>query len=308
MRVLVLGAGATGAYFGNRLIESGAEVSFLVRPRRAAALASQGLIIRASSGTVQRQVNAITAVPPDAKFDLVLLSCKAYDLDSAISAIAPAVESGACVLPLLNGLRHLDALDAAFGRNRVLGGLCHISVTLAEDGSVRQVGSIARLTFGSRPETPAVSGQVRDGLLSMAEEVVHSTDVISAMWQKFAFLSALAGITCLMRANIGAIVAVPEGAELIRWMYLECAEVARRSGYPPDDGALSEALDILTAPHSPLKASMLRDVERGQRTEVEHVLGDMLARAAALGVDAPLLGAACAQLRIHEARLASGER
>ena len=308
MRVLVLGAGATGAYFGNRLIESGADVSFLVRPRRAATLASQGLVIRASSGTVQRPVDAITAVPPAAKFDLVLLSCKAYDLDSAISAIAPAVESGACVLPLLNGLRHLDALDAAFGRNRVLGGLCHISVTLAEDGSVRQVGSIARLTFGSRPESPAVPGQIRDGLLSISEEVVHSADVITAMWQKFAFLSALAGITCLMRANIGAIVAVAEGAELVRWMYLECAEVARRSGYPPDDGALSEALDILTAPHSPLKASMLRDVERGQRTEVEHVLGDMLARAAALGVDAPLLAAACAQLRIHEARLASGER
>jgi 2-dehydropantoate 2-reductase len=308
MRVLVLGAGATGAYFGNRLIESGADVSFLVRPRRATALASQGLVIRATSGTVQREVDAITAVQPGSRFDLVLLSCKAYDLDSAISAIASAVESGARVLPLLNGLRHLDALDAAFGRDRVLGGLCHISVALTDDGSVRQVGSIARLTFGSRAQTVAVPGDVRDGLLSIPEEIIHSADVMSAMWQKFAFLAALAGITCLMRANLGAIVAVPEGAEMIRWIYLECAEVARRSGFPPDDGVLSEALDILTAPHSPLKASMLRDLERGQRTEVEHVLGDMLGRAVALGVDAPLLSAACTQLRIHEARLASGER
>jgi 2-dehydropantoate 2-reductase len=247
-------------------------------------------------------------VPDGAAFDVVLLSCKAFDLDSAIDAIAPAMQRGAYLIPLLNGMRHLDRLDAAFGRSQVLGGLCHISATINEDGSIRQVGSLARLTFGQRPQGPAVPAAVRDGFLNASFEAVHSADVVSAMWQKFAFLAALAGITCLMSANVGAIVGVAEGSELIRWMYLECAEVARRSGYPPGDDAMSEALDILTAPHSPLKASMLRDMERGQRTEVEHILGDMLARAHGLGVDAPLLGAACARLRIHEARLASGER
>ena len=308
MRVLVLGAGATGGYFGARLIESGADVSFLVRPQRAAILARDGLVIHAASGGIRHEVQTLTAVAADRPFDLVLLSCKAYDLDSAIAAVAPAMHGETCLLPLLNGIRHLDVLDAAFGKSHVLGGLCHISVTVAEDGSIRQTGSIARLTFGQREAAGGIPAIVRDGLLATPAEVICSTDVIAAMWQKFAFLAALAGITCLMRANIGAIVATPDGADLVRWLYLECAEVARRSGHAPGERAISEAIDILTAPHSPLKASMLRDAERGQRTEVEHVLGDMLARANALGVDAPLLGAACTQLRIHEARLASGER
>ncbi|MEZ5462173.1 ketopantoate reductase family protein [Dokdonella sp.] len=303
MRVLVLGAGATGGYFGARMLQSGAQVSFLVRPHRAALLAQKGLRVDAAGGEIRADVEVLTQVEADQVWDLVLLSCKSYDLQSAIEAIAPAVRRGALVLPLLNGIRHLDALDLAFGRDSVLGGLCHVSVDLNPDGSIRQVGSIARLTFGEREGTPAIDPKIARTLLAMPFEVVHSAEVLTAMWRKFAFLSALAGITCLMRASIGEIVAVAEGADLINWLYLECAEVARRSGHAPGDEAMVEAMNILTAAHSPLKASMLRDVERGGATEAEHVLGDMLARANALGVDAPLLSAACIQLRVHEARL-----
>ena len=303
MRVLVLGAGATGGYFGARMLEAGAKVSFLVRPHRAALLAENGLRIHAGGRETCSQVEALTSVPDDLAWDLVLLSCKSYDLPSGIEAIAPAVAGGARVLPLLNGMRHLDMLDKAFGRDSVLGGLCHVSVNMDQDGSIRQTGSIARLTFGERDGTRPMDEELVHELLTMPFEVVHSVDVISAMWQKFAFLSALAGATCLMRASVGEIVAVAEGAGLIRWLYLECAEVARRSGHAPSDVAMAEAIDILSAAHSPLKASMLRDVERGGRTEAEHVLGDMLSRANALGVDAPLLGTACVNLRVHEARL-----
>jgi 2-dehydropantoate 2-reductase len=285
------------------LIASGAEVSFLVRPRRAAELQRRGLVVHAAGASTRHGVRAFTAIPDAATYDLVLLSCKAYDLETAIAAIAPAMQRGAVLLPLLNGLRHLDQLDAAFGPERVLGGLCHISATLDEDGSIRQMGSLARLTFGRRPSGPAVPATVRDGLQSAPFDTVHSADVLSAMWEKFIFLGALAGITCLMETSVGAIVAVPDGENLIRRIYQECAEVARRSGCPPDDEVVSDALDILAAPRSPLMASMLRDMQRGQRTEVEHVLGDMLERAGALSIDAPLLTAACARLRIHEAGL-----
>jgi 2-dehydropantoate 2-reductase len=305
MRVLILGAGATGGYFGSRLIESGADVSFLVRPSRAAALARDGLRVHAARGEFSAPVTAITSIPADSTFDLVLLSCKAYDLDSAIAAIAPAVGANTRILPLLNGLRHLDVLDAAFGREHVLGGLCHISVALDVDGSIRQVGAIDRLTFGRREHDPAIPEAIRAGLLAAPVEVRESDDIIAAMWRKFAFLTALAGITCLMRASVGGIVETRDGADLARWLYMECAETARRSGYPPPEAAIAEAIDILTSVHSPLKASMLRDLERGARTEVEHVIGDMLARAKSLGVDTSLLAAACTHLRIHEARLAA---
>lgn len=308
MRVLVLGAGATGGYFGARLIQSGADVTFLVRPARAAVLDRDGLHIHASREAIHLRVRAVCSIADCAPFDLVVLSCKAYDLDSAIEAIAPAMAAGACVLPLLNGIQHLDRLDQAFGKQHVLGGLCHISVTLDPDGSIRQVGAIDRLTFGRRPGNPSLKPVVRDGLLSIRAEVANSDDILAAMWSKFAFLAALAGATCLMRASIGEIVAVAGGANLIRSLYLECAEVSRRSGHAMGETAIAEAIGMLTMPHSPLKASMLRDVEKKHRTEVEHILGDLLARAAALGVEAPLLGAACTQLRVHEALLACGQR
>ena len=302
MRVLVLGAGATGGYFGSRLIEAGCDVTFLVREARAALLAHDGLRVRATRGAFVVPVVAVTAVSADDAYDLVLLSCKAWDLDTAIDAIRPAVGPGTLVLPLLNGLRHLEQLDAAFGTSRVLGGLCHISVSLVADGGIEQVGSIERLTFGRRSPQQVIPDRVRTSLLAISSPVSHSDDILCAMWRKFAFISALAGITCLLRGSVGEIVATPDGASLASHLYFECAEVARRSGHDPGEAAIAEAIGVLTAAGSPLKASMLRDLERGARTEVEHVLGDMLARAQALAVDAPLLAACCTHLRVHERR------
>ncbi len=303
MRVLVLGAGATGGYFGARLIEAGVAVDFLVRPARAETLLKTGLRIHGTRDDLRLDVNPLVTLPESYACDLVLLSCKSYDLDSAISSVAPAMAAGARLLPLLNGLRHLDVLDRAFGAANVLGGLCHISVALQADGSIRQVGSVDRLTFGSRPGQPTIPKSILLGLQSMNAESMVSPNVVASMWNKFTLLTTLAGATCLMRASIGEIVATEEGADLIRKLYRECTAVAQRSGFAPTDDEASEALRILTAENSPLKASMLRDVERGHRTEVEHVPGDMLARAKSFGLDTPLLIAACTHLRVHEAAL-----
>ena len=301
MRVLVLGAGATGGYFGARLIEAGVNVDFLVRPSRANALAKTGLRIHGTRDEVRLDVNAFVALPESYVCDLVLLSCKSYDLGSAIRSVAAPMAAGARLLPLLNGLRHLDVLDNAFGADNVLGGLCHISVALQEDGSIRQVGSVDRLTFGARPGQPMIPERIRQGLQSMRADSIMSTNVIAAMWNKFTLLTTLAGATCLMRASIGEIVAIAGGADIIRSLYRECLGVAQRSGFSPTDAEIGEALRILTAENSPLKASMLRDVERAHRTEVEHVLVDMLSRAKSFELETPLLGAACTHLRIHEA-------
>lgn len=298
-RILILGAGAIGGYFGARLIEAGADVSFLVRPARAALMAEHGLRVFSASGDFARPVRAITAV--DDSYDGVLLSCKAYDLDSAIAAIRPAVGAATRVLPLLNGLRHLDVLDAAFGAERVLGGLCHISVTLEADGAIRKFGALERLTYGSRQADVAVPSALDAALRSIGPQVVPNDDVIGAMWDKFAFIAALAGGTCLMRGAVGDIVATEEGAELMRRLHGECADVATRNGHPLAAAAIDGARGTLTAPGSPLKSSMLRDLERGARTEGEHILGDLRARAEAAGLDTPLLAAALAHLRVYEA-------
>ncbi|MBO9662721.1 ketopantoate reductase family protein [Dokdonella sp.] len=299
MRILILGAGAIGGYFGARLIEAGVDVTFLVRPARAALLAEHGLRVFSARGDVARPVRAISEV--DGAYDLVLLSCKAYDLDSAIAAIRPAVGAGSLVLPLLNGLRHLDALDAAFGAERVLGGLCHISVTLEADGAIRQFGALERLTYGRRQADLAIPAGLDAALRSIGPQVTRSDAVLGAMWDKFAFIAALAGGTCLLRGAVGEIVATAEGADLMRRLHGECAEVAARSGHPLGGEAIDAALGILAAPGSPLKSSMLRDLERGARTEGEHILGDLRRRAIAFGVDTPLLAAALTHVRVYEA-------
>ncbi len=299
MRVLVLGAGGIGGYFGARLIEAGHDVQFLVRPARAAILAQTGLRLYSGIGDFARPVSAVTSIPPGAGYDLVLVSCKAYDLDSAVASIAPAVTDETRVLPLLNGVRHLDVLDASFGAARVLGGVCHISVTLEDDGAIRQFGLLQRLTLGARDAT-SVPEMVRHGLLGLGEHVVESPAITMAMWEKFAFIATLAGLTCLMRGAVGEIVATPEGMHLVRAMYEECMETARSCGHALSADAIVDAERILTAPGSPLKASMLRDLERGARTECEHVLGDLRARALGHALDTPLLAAALANLRVYE--------
>lgn len=299
MRILILGAGAIGGYFGARLIESGADVAFLVRPARAARLAADGLRVHATRGDFAGPVRALTQV--NEHCDLVLLSCKSYDLDAAIEAIRPAVGANTLVLPLLNGLRHLDALDRAFGATHVLGGLCHISVTLDDDGSIRQFGALERLTFGSRDAAQEIPMAVRDALLALGPQVVESADILGAMWDKFVFIATLSGSTCLMRGAVGEIVATVDGIALVKRLHDECAAIAARSGYTFAPAAVEAAHGILAAPGSPLKASMLRDLERGARTECEHIQGDLRERAGGFDLDTPLLAAALAHLRVYEA-------
>lgn len=148
MRILVLGAGAIGGYYGGRLAESGADVTFLVRPRRAQQLAARGLVVRSPLGDIERRVKTVLAGELREQFDVVLLSCKSYDLDSAIAAIAPALGRESAILPLLNGINHMAVLTERFSAARVLGGACGIGVTLNSAGEVLHAAPMEWLTLG----------------------------------------------------------------------------------------------------------------------------------------------------------------
>jgi 2-dehydropantoate 2-reductase len=308
MRLLVLGAGGTGGYFGGRLAQAGVDVSFLVRPARAALLRERGLWIRSPLGDADVRVQVLTAdeLSNAAPFDLVLLSAKAYDLDSAMDAIAPAVDAGARVLPLLNGLRHYDALDARFGFDRVLGGLCFISAALGADGEILHLGKPASMTFGER------AGQAPDARLQALAAAcaqagidhAHTPDIAQAQWVKYTFLTALAAGTCAMRAPIGTIVAGEGGADHMVALHKECLAVASASGQPVPAPAQATARETLTAAGSPMKASMLRDLEAGQRVEAAHIVGDMVHRAGLHGIAVPRLHAAWVHLQAYEAQRA----
>lgn len=306
MRVLVLGAGGTGGYFGGRLAQSGADVTFLVRPARAQALARDGLRIRSPLGDAEVAARTVVAdALPDlvarAPFDLVVLSCKAYDLNTAIDAVAPAMTEGATLLPILNGLLHYNALDARFGRERVLGGLCFISAALAPDGAIEHLGRPASITFGERDGGTAARVEAFARLCAAAGiDHLASVDIAQEQWNKFSFLAALAAGTCLMRADIGTIVAGEGGEALMAALHDECLAVAAAEGQPIPDKARAAARHGLTLAGSEVKASMLRDLEAGARVEAAHIVGDMWHRARATDIEAPHLLAAWVQLQAYE--------
>jgi 2-dehydropantoate 2-reductase len=306
MRFLVVGAGATGGYFGGRLLEAGRDVTFLVRPARAERLAAAGLAITSPAGDVAiPRPPTVLAADLRTPFDVVLLSCKAYDLDAAIEAVAPAVGPGTAVVPLLNGMRHLDALDARFGPDRVLGGSCFISARLDDAGRVAHVSDVHRLVFGER--AGGRSGRVEAIAAATAGakfEAAASEDVVLEMWEKWVFLAALAGVTCLARAAVGDVVAAG-GTDLALALLEECRAVAEAAGHPPRAEAMAAAVRRLTHPKSTVAASMLGDVERRGRTEADHVLGDLLRRrgGGAAG-DRSLLRLAYTAVKAAEARAA----
>ncbi|WP_282298164.1 2-dehydropantoate 2-reductase [Stenotrophomonas sp. PS02289] len=308
MRILVLGAGGTGGYFGGRLAQAGVDVTFLVRPARAAQLAQDGLVIRSPLGDATFPVQHVTAdglaaLAAEKPFDLVILSCKAYDLESSIEAIAPAVSSRTTVLPILNGLRHYAALDARFGRNAVLGGLCFISATKAPDGAVLHLAPAAKLTFGERDNTGSSARVLALAAACVQANVDHlASDAIGQeQWVKYTFLTALAAGTCLMRADVGTIVGTDEGEAIMRGLYAECLAVAEAADEPVPEKAQGIALGALTQAGSALKASMLRDLEAGQQVEAMQIVGDMRLRAREAEVLAPLLAVAYSHLQAYEA-------
>lgn len=300
MKILFLGAGGVGGYFGGRLVEAGVDVSFLVRPARAASLQRDGLRIRSALGDAQLAVRTVTADLLRPEYDLVVLAPKAYDLDDAIEAVAPAIGARASLLPLLNGLAHMEVLDRRFGRERVLGGVAHIAAVLEPDGTVRHLNDLHVLTAGGRD---AASARVAADFIAACApaqfKAILSTDIETSLWEKWILLASLAGITTLMQASVGEIMETRDGESLVRRLHAECAAVAAASGITIAETAHARTLAMLTRRGSPFTASMLRDLSAGHRTEHEHVLGDMLVRAGRHAQDAPVLAAAYCHLQVR---------
>ncbi len=302
MRILILGAGGIGGYFGAQLLRSGADVTFLVRDKRQALIQAEGLRIETPYENFTVQPSTVTAASVTPIYDLIILAPKSYDLEDALASLENAVGK-AVVLPFLNGLEHFAVLDRQFGRAAVLGGVAHIAATITETGAVRQLNDIHRLTVG--PRDPAQVDLARDFIALCKKapfDSVYAEDIEQALWDKWVFLATLAGMTTLCRGSIGEILATPHGEHLLRQMYEECCAVARLSAYPVGSAATDKALGMLIVPGSPFTASMLRDLLVGQRTEYQHILGAMAERGIALGLSMDLMCLAHTHLAVQAGR------
>lgn len=304
MRILIVGAGAIGGYFGARLAEAGRDVTFLVHPRRAEQLAG-GLFVRSSKGDVhipapQLVTEASSSELKARPFDLILLSCKAFDLDGAMDSFAPAVGPGSMVLPLLNGLAHVERLQKRFGNGAVLGGQCQISATLDAEGRVVHLNDWHLLGYGELDGSRSARIEaVSETFAGTKIEPQLSTAILQDMWEKWIFIAAMAGITCLMRASLGDI-ETAGGRNIALALLEECATIAGKNLHVPGASAAERMRKVLTTPGSTLMASMLRDAEGHRKTEHEHLLGDLLARAH--GARVPVLETCLVHMRAYEAR------
>jgi 2-dehydropantoate 2-reductase len=307
MKLLVLGAGGIGGYFGGRLAQAGADVTFLVRPKRRERIAADGLRIESPLGDATLAVKTVLADELRPGYDAILFTCKAYDLDSAMDAIAPAMQGTCAVIPMLNGMAHFDRLDARFGRSQVMGGSCQINATLRKDGVIVHGDPLQRMLFGERDKSKSARAQAFADLLAASTlDFKYSDDIEQDLWEKIVFLCALAAGTCLFRGNVREIIAAPGGREAMVRLLEANAAIAAAEGHAPRPQVIDPMRKRLTDPEALWSASMLRDLEGGGQVEADHVVGWMLERARKHGVDATMLSLAYTHLKAYEARRDAG--
>jgi 2-dehydropantoate 2-reductase len=306
MRILVVGAGATGGYFGARLAQAGRDVTFLVRAERAERLARRGLRIIGLGEQTVLAPRMVQAGDIDAPYDVVLLSVKATGLEPAMDDMAPAVGPNTLIVPFLNGMRHIDALAARFGGETVLGGVAKVVTTVDDNGDIVRLADLQSLRYGARDETaPARLEDLHRSLSDAGFPTGLSDDIDGDMWAKWVFIAAVSAVTCLMRGSVGEIVAVPGGTAFAEGVVQESASIAAAAGHPVPDADLRQTLATVTAAGSPLTSSLYRDVTGCRSAEVEHIFGDLVSRAERLGLDVPLLDLTTMHLRVHQHRIES---
>jgi 2-dehydropantoate 2-reductase len=311
MRTLVVGAGATGGFFGGRLAQIVRDITFLVRPARAEKLRRNGLEIASPLGdaTIQPQLITIDELRAQPQpFDLILLAVKAYSLQQAIDDLAPAVGPETTILPILNGMRQLDMLDARFGAERTIGGTCRINSDVDAEGRILQLSKLGDITFGERngQQTPRIA-RIHAELTGALFDVVLSPNILAAMWHKWYILASLNTICILPQGTVGEVAAVPRGLDFANAAMDECIAIATANGYPPPADLIASDRRRTTQSGSDLTSSMYRDMTKNAPVEVDHIIGDLLARGEAHSVVAPLLRATYVQLKVYEARRATAK-
>lgn len=301
MRILVVGAGATGGYFGGRLAQAGRDVTFLVRAGRAAHLAQRGLRIKSPDGETVLRPRLITAA--DGHYDVILVAVKSYSLENALTGVIPAAGPRTVVIPLLNGIRHIESLVRRFGADRAWGGVCMIHATLDEDGDVAQMSGLHRLSFGpldggDDERLPAVT----EALSGAGFDSRASPAIVGEMWDKWVLLATLGAATTLLRGPIGAINKAPGGREFLHALAVETSSVAAAAGYPIR-GKAAAMLEATIATTEPVTSSMYRDLIQGLPVESDAIVADMVLEAAKHQVSVPLLSAARTGLAVYSATL-----
>ncbi|EJQ52520.1 2-dehydropantoate 2-reductase [Bacillus cereus BAG6X1-2] len=308
MRILVLGAGGVGGFFGGRLVEKGEDVTFLVRSKRKQQLEEKGLVIRSVNGDFSFQPNLITKEDRTSPFDVILFSTKAYHLNEAIVDLKPFVGKNTVIIPLLNGIAQLSLLQKEFGEEKVIGGLCFIETTLNNEGDVVQTSVANRLVFGEiKPQDSERIKRISKTFADTKASFVLSENILQDMWHKYLFITVMSGVTTLMRAPIGLIRESDGGREFIRNLFEESVQIMKSMEAPVKDNIVEEHMKTIDKISYDMKSSMQRDMEKGSLIEGKHLQGYLLKLAEEMSIDVPLLSVVYQNLKVYEEMILSKE-
>jgi 2-dehydropantoate 2-reductase len=306
MRLLIVGAGSTGGYFGGRLAQAGRDVTFLVRPARAANLQANGLQILSPHGDVTLVPKLVIAGNITTPFDAVLLTVKAFSLEAALDDLAPAVGPETMILPVLNGMKHMDMLAARFGEKPVVGCVCKVAAIVDDQGRIVQLAGFHDLAYGEMNGASSPRTEQLDLFLQGAGFNARLSRTIEReMWEKWVLLATMGGVTCLMRGNVGEIEAAPGGTDFVLRFLDEVLSVVAVVGHSPGEAALTSTRAMLTGRGSIQTSSMYRDLQKGSPIEADQIIGDLLARARRANVPTPLLAAAYTHLSVYQSRISA---
>ncbi|MDG1982301.1 MAG: 2-dehydropantoate 2-reductase [Alphaproteobacteria bacterium] len=303
MKILVLGVGGIGGFFGGYLHEIGADVTFLVRPKRRALLQANGLRIISPLGNLNLDPKLVLSDELKPVYDIILISCKTYDLDQAMIDLRPTKGRG-LIIPFLNGVTHMKKLDEEFGQDNVMGGVAHISSTVNKDGTIEHFSEFKKLTFGNRDLSK------NNALKEFAEvcaktqfDMTLSDDINLDLWKKWVFISTVAGATTLFSCSLGEIVKSDFGKQIIIDLFNECRSIAKLYKYDYEDSEADIILKTITTPGSPIKASMQRDVEKKSFTEHEQIFGDLINKGQKYSFDCPILMSCYVRMNVYQRNL-----
>ncbi|WP_017381115.1 ketopantoate reductase family protein [Paenisporosarcina sp. TG-14] len=301
MKILVVGAGAIGGYFGGRLLEKGEDVTFLVRENRKKQLEDTGLKIESVNGNIELSPRLLLAGETEEKFDVIMISTKSYQLTAAIDDIRLHLRDDGIILPLLNGISHMDELVEAFGEDMVIGGLCFIESTLNEFGTIVQTSPIHQLVYGERTgeRSPRIE-RLKYVFEDSKAEFVLSDDINQDMWHKYLFITTMSGITSLMESSIGPIRKLESGQRIISALLNEIVLIMKKINAPIKDDIADIQLKRMNGLNEGMKSSMQRDMEKSLPIEVEHLQGYLLEIAKNHNLAVPILETIYTKLTLYE--------
>ena len=301
MKMVMMGSGGVGGYYGARLAQAGHEIVFVARGAHASAIRSGGLRVKSELGDVLVQPARVVEDPAQAGVaDLIVVAVKLWDSEPAAAAIRPIVGAQTTVVSLQNGVDKDGVLAAAVGREHVIGGVTHIGAIIAEPGLIAHTGKLQKITLGeldggSSPRVQAIAA----ALLGAKIDTVESDDIRRVTWEKFVFLTSLSGLTALTRKPVGAVREHPATRALLLDALRETALVARAEGVQLEPGVPEQQLKMMDGLAPAMLASMAQDLLRARRLELEWLSGAVVRRGEARGVPTPVHRAIYAALILH---------